>query len=67
MIYPLKEELQFDIYYCQKCKKYNMSTPQSQTWSCVVSHPPGDCCHYNEQEVSTKTIKEMKKILEEAK
>lgn len=41
-----------DTYTCYTCGKIFKTLPGGARVSCAVNHPPGVCCHYNEQIVN---------------
>lgn len=54
MITPLREETLINCFLCPVCNKRYVSG--SGNISCCVMHAPGDCCHFNDREITEEQI-----------
>ena len=64
MIIPQCEEILIHAYRCPICGRHYLGQTGNVGVSCLVNHPPGDCCHYGEQMVTQEQIDEALKILQ---
>lgn len=64
MIFNQKEERKILIFYCPVCQS-NFCIFGETYHGCLVNHPAGTCCHFNETTISEEKVKKIEAIIKE--
>ena len=62
-VIPQEDVVLLYIYRCPICNGLYSGQPGPWKISCLVMHPPGSCCHYEERELKRGQIRKIENIL----
>lgn len=57
------DETLLQIYRCPRCERMFRAQVGNTRVTCAVNHPPGSCCHYAEQSVSSVQMGQLRQLL----